>query len=398
MAESPLRRMQPRTRPGLPARDPAPPRRRLWPVFVPAGIVLALAVGWCLLWYRAAGVAEATVAGWMQREAEVGRVYSCGAQTIGGFPFRIEVRCADASADLRNADPAFAVKVKDILVAAQVYAPTLLIGEITGPLALGLHGEPPRFAADWKLAQMSLRGLPTAPQRISFALDAPHVDRLGDSARATVFEAKHAELHGRLAGGAVTDHPVIEAVLRLAAASAPHLHPLVERPLDADITAVLRGLKDFAPKPWPARFREMQAEGGTIEITRARLQQDDVVAMAAGTLTVNANGRLDGLVRVAVAGIERLVPLLGVDRLIGQGLDKLTGSTNTLGLGGLDRLIPGLSGVVRQTTNTTLVENLKKMGEPTEIDKKPAIVLPLRVTDGAVYLGIIPLGHIPPLF
>jgi hypothetical protein len=376
------------------------PRRRLWPVFVPAAVVVVLAVGWCLLWYRAAVVAEDTIAGWMEREAQAGRRYSCGSQTIGGFPFRIEVRCIDASAELRSAQPPFAVKASDIVVAAQVYHPTLLISEIGGPLTVGLPGRPPDFIAEWKLAQTSVRGLPTAPQRVSIALDKPHVDRVADSRRETLFEAEHAELHGRLAGGSVADHPVIEAVLRLTAASAPLLHPLAEQPLDADITAMLRGLKDFAPKPWPERFREVQAAGGSIEITRARLQQGDVIAMAAGTLTVNANGRLDGLVRIAVAGIERVVPLLGVDRMIGQGLDKLTGSNGPAaqGLGGLDRLIPGLAGAVRQTANAAIVDNIKKMGEPTEIDNKPAIVLPLRVADGTIYLGLIPLGHLPPLF
>jgi hypothetical protein len=61
-------------------------------------------------------------------------------------------------------------------------------------------------------------------------------------------------------------------------------------------------------------------------------------------------------------------------------------------------LLPGLSGVVRQSANASLIDSLNKMGEHTEIDKKPAIVLPLRISDGAVYLGLIPLGELPPLF
>jgi hypothetical protein len=86
--------------------------------------------------------------------------------------------------------------------------------------------------------------------------------------------------------------------------------------------------------------------------------------------------------------------------LIGQGIDRLSGSNgpSASGLGSLDRLMPGLSDVVRQSANAGIIENLKKMGQPTEIDNKPAIVLPLRVSDGLVTLGMIPLGQIPPLF
>ena len=112
------------------------------------------------------------------------------------------------------------------------------------------------------------------------------------------------------------------------------------------------------------------------------------------------HGRLDGVLHVAVAGLENIVPLLGIDQLIGQGIDRLTGGAGSpqQGLNALDRLMPGLSGVVRDTTNSSLIDNIKKMGEPTEIDKKPAIALPLRVTDGVISVGIIPVFVVPPLF
>jgi hypothetical protein len=38
------------------------------------------------------------------------------------------------------------------------------------------------------------------------------------------------------------------------------------------------------------------------------------------------------------------------------------------------------------------------MGQPIEIDKKPGTALPLRVEDSVIYLGVIPLGVVPPLF
>ena len=86
--------------------------------------------------------------------------------------------------------------------------------------------------------------------------------------------------------------------------------------------------------------------------------------------------------------------------MIGQGIDRLTGGSGSpaQGLGALDRLMPGLSGVVREGANSGLIDNIKKMGQPTEIDKKPAVALPLRVNDGVIFLGLIPLGVVPPLF
>jgi len=395
--ESPLNMMQrPRRRPGA----AAPPRRRLWPVVLPVCVVIGLAAVWCGLWYFAAGIADRTMSGWMSREATAGRVYSCGSQTISGFPFRIEADCTTAGAAINSTQPPFAVSAKDVSVAAQVYRPTLLVGEISGPLAVAEPGQPPRFVANWTRARGSVSGLPPEPDSVSVTLDRPHVDQMAGANATTIFAADHAEFQGRIVGGSAANNPVIDALVKFAAATTPTLHPLLAEPVQGEVDAVFRGFKDLAPKPWPQRFREMQASGGNIEITRLRLERPDAIIVGAGTLTVNANGKLNGLIRIGIAGLENIVPKLGLDRLIGRGLDKLNGGSGQAqqGLNALDRLMPGLSGAVRDSAAASVIDNLNKMGQPTEIDKKPAIVLPLNFSDGFVSLGMVPLGEVPALF
>src|SRR4029077_10691373 len=142
--------------------------------------------------------------------------------------------------------------------------------------------------------------------------------------------------------------------------------------------------------------REMQASGGNIEITRLRFERADSIIVGAGTLTVNANGKLNGLIRVGIAGLENIVPKLGIDRLIGRGLDKLNGGSGQAqqGLNALDRLMPGLGGVVRDSDTANVSDRRKQTGPPPEMDKKPAIVLPVNVSDGFVSLGMVPLGEV----
>ncbi len=77
-------------------------RRRWWPILAPIAIVIVLALVWVWLWYYASSIADRTLAGWVEREAAAGRIYSCGSQSIGGFPFRIEANCVDAAAADRN--------------------------------------------------------------------------------------------------------------------------------------------------------------------------------------------------------------------------------------------------------------------------------------------------------
>src|SRR5215475_6362919 len=165
------------------------PRRRLWPVFVPIGLVAVLAVAWSSFWLVAAGAAEKTIAGWREREAHVGRIYTCEKQTVSGFPFRIEVRCVDPSIELRRNEPPIALKATDLVVVSQVYQPTHLITELKGPMTLAELDQPPSNIANWVLGQSSVRGTPAAPERASIVFDSVTVDHVGGAAPAAVLRA-----------------------------------------------------------------------------------------------------------------------------------------------------------------------------------------------------------------
>ena len=88
-------------------------------------IVFALVAGWTGFWKFAASKAQETIEGWRAREAKAGRLYNCGSQTVGGFPFRVEVNCDDASAQFRSNQPPLELKTSALVVMAQVYQPGL---------------------------------------------------------------------------------------------------------------------------------------------------------------------------------------------------------------------------------------------------------------------------------
>jgi hypothetical protein len=396
--DSPLSMMRAAPR-RSPKRPPAP-RRRLRQCFVTVAVILVVAIGWCWLWYYAAGVAGRAEQGWIEREAALGRVYACGNQSIGGFPFSIVSRCTEAAASFNSNKPPLDVRAAGVTFSAQVFRPTLLNGEITSPVTLSDPGQPPIFNATWSNANLMLLGLPPEPERIVVSLDQPRLDRVAGPNTGMIFRADAVTFDGHIIEGSARSNPVIEAIGHFAGATAPTTHPLLATPLQGDIDAVMRGFTDFAPKPWPMLFREMQAAHGGIELKSLRIERPDAIIVGSGTLTINERGKLDGTITVAVAGIDNIVPLLGIDQLIGQGVDRLTGGSGSpeSGLGALDRLLPGLGGVVREGASAGVINNIKKMGQPTEIDKKPAVALPLRVGDGVIYLGIIPLGVLPALF
>lgn len=371
---------------------PASARRRFRRVIVPALAVLALAALWTGFWFYAASTAETTIAGWREREARLGRIFTCDSQPIGGFPFRLEVRCAEAGLELRTPQLALVFKAKDVLLVAQVYQPSHLITELIGPLTIAEPGRPAKLVAHWSLARASIRGSPTAPERVSIVVEGLRLDRLEAAGAAMIAAANRAELHARRSAASSPDDPIIDLAVRLSGATAPSVGSLGAQPLDADVTAVLRGLKDLALKPIAVKLKELQAAGGRLDVSNARIQQGESVAVGAGVLGLSPNGRLDGTMQVTVAGFERFIASLGGwQKLLPPGtLERATPALSVL-----ERFAPALGGAGRDRTEATI---LALLGNKTQLEGRPAILAPLRFSDGAAFLGPIPLGHVPPLY
>jgi len=368
------------------------PSRRPWLIATPLIIVVVLAAAWSGFWYYAARAAEVRINDWQAQQARAGRVFSCGSQTVGGFPFRIEVRCGDAAVELRDTQPPLALKLKQILVVSQVWDPKLLIAEFTGPLMVSDPGQPPYVNATWTLAQASVRGTPKAPERASVAVDGLRLD--GAQAGNLLFESKRAEFHARVQYGSWPHNPAVDLAVKLAGATAPAVHALAAQPFDADILAVLHGISELAPKPLPAWLREWQAAGGKLEIQNARLAQAESLANATGTLALTQQGRLDGALRLTVAGIERFMPTIGGEKGASLSLDRVAPALNAI-----ERAVPGLAQRITPQRQQSLQAGLLALlGQPAEIEGRQGVAVPLRFSDGKAMFGPFPLGQVPPAF
>jgi hypothetical protein len=391
------------------------PNSRPWLIAMPTAILVLLGIIWSGFWYWSSDAAEATMVAWRAREAEAGRVYNCATTAFGGYPFRIEVNCAEPSVDDRRT--ALSVHAHNLAAVAQVWDPTLVIGEIAPPLAAGPLGGAPTATMDWTLAQASLRGTTGAPQRLSVIVDNPRLAAApsGESLAA----ADHMELHGRFVTESTPGYPVLDLALDARHATAPALvaalgtlGPLASAGTDLSVVAVLHGVSDVTLKPVEQQLREIQAANGRLDITNARLQQGDLIAAATGTLGLTPRGTLTGDMRLTVVNLARLVPLLGLDRMVAQAVPQETINRYAPTL---DRLLPGLGGMLRSRDNAgdgssggasgssgsglgAAVGAAMLGGQPSELEGQRAVTLTLHFDDGVAFLGPIRLGQVPPLY
>jgi hypothetical protein len=95
---------------------------------------------------------------------------------------------------------------------------------------------------------------------------------------------------------------------------------------------------------------------------------------------------------VTVAGLEPFLKAIGAEQIVkrSQPMDKLAGALN--------RIAPGLGDVARQQASANIAAGINLLGEPATLEGKPAVILPLRFDNGAVFLGPIPVGVTPALF
>lgn len=375
------------------------PRRKPWALILLALAVVSAGGLWTAVWYYAAAQTESRIQDWRQREANAGRIQSCGKQTVGGFPFRIIVRCTNAAVEVRSQQPPLLMKAKEVVVVAQIHDPARIAGEVVGPFTVS---EPTRvlYTGSWSRGRLDVHGVAARFERLALQFEEMRIEQPGPT---LLMSANRLELNGRLVGGRPFENPVLDITGQATGTIVPGLGPIGEKPGEADFTAVLHGLRTLAPRPAQALLRELQASGGRLEIASLRLQQGDMIAVGAGMLALSASGRPEGILRVTATGVERLVQTLGLDRALAQttaqrggalGMERTSQLHNAL-----DRIMPGLSTVARGKAMEAGVQmGLALLGEPTQLEGRRAVAMPLRFADGQTTLGPIRLGQVPPLY
>ncbi len=382
---------------------------RSWLIAVPVAGLVTLGVVWSGFWFYASTKAESTMAAWQGHEADAGRTYGCSKASFGGYPFRIEVNCAEPSVDDRASS--LSLRAHNLAAVAQVWDPTLLIGEIAGPLKIAPLGGSPVATADWNLAQASLRGLPGAPERLSIVVDKPALASGPSVGSGPLVQAEHMEFHARFAADSSPGHPVIDLALDfkkftapVASSLAPPLGTLASASSDVTVAAVLHGLADLgSTSSLRQRLRDLQAANGRLEIINARLQQGDLIAIAAGAVGLTPRGTLTGDLRLTVINFPKLLPMLGIDRVLAQAVPQ---DTLNRFAPNLDRLMPGLGNILRGGNGGNAGANSSAAalgaaalgGQRTEAEGQSAVTLQLRIDDGAVFMGPLKLGQVPPLY
>jgi len=327
------------------------------------GVVVVLAALWVGYWFVAREVAAAVV----NRAASgaiAGRHVVCVDPELAGFPLRLDVRCVRAT--YADAGGGMTAALGSLSASAPLYRPGHVSATLTGPLTVNVPAPGIALTASWSDADATasawLDGL-TGGSASFISLD---VENGGDAVRFPLESLKADTASAAAAPAGSGDYRLSGTAKRIQLATANH-GALPD--IDGDASVTLVGFGSSLGTDPVERLRDWLRKGdATAKIDHLRLAIAGAVFVADGSLTVSADGLLNGTVLLGYNSIDALANLI-------------------------ETLRPGTSDRYQMP-----LQVLNALSKPVTIDGETFHQTPLTFTDSVVWVGIAPLpDRLPPL-
>jgi len=335
-------------------------KRRGRPLRWLVGVLVVLAVLWSGYWYAASKVAAMGIERVTAAVAAHGREAGCGTQAIAGFPLSLDVQCSGA----KFAGPDMSADLGQIGISAPLYYPGHVEANLTAPLTFNAPGPGLAVTASWQAAEASadvgLDGLSGARAHLT----ALTLDQAGASLRLPFAKVSADQAEFAAAPGDAEDYRLTGSARQVIIESASGQKlPVLAATVDLSALKFGRSLGTDIKKT----IRAWIAKGGGIDLNRVTLFLGNSSVSASGPLTLSPQGLLSGTLTVRMVRLEELPALA-------------------------EEIKPGTRDRVAQ-----LVTAVSAFTKPVKTEEGDARETVLNIKDGAVMVGIIPVGKIPPL-
>jgi hypothetical protein len=353
---------------------PAMPERRssrFW-LFAPFVLLVLIAVAWTAAWFVVREKAAEALDRWLTAEANRGRQWTCPNRGVGGFPFRLEVRCDS----LVLQRPDMLVSLGPVSAVAQVYRPRHVIVRVAGPLRAG--DATATLEGNWRSLEASIHTTARGLERTSVVIDGPDLVLKGLQPADLRIQARRLETHLRPSPARASE-AAYDWSLAAAAAQIPSLDLLIggTEPADLDVQLTATQVRDPRARPSVEELERWRQAGGRIEVTTLRLAKGPRRIEGRGEFGLDDLRRPQGRADLAAAGVEGVLGAFLVPKSSAAGalLGALTGRSQ----GSRDQPEAG-----REPDYRTGLRTLP----------------PLRLENGRVYVGplALPGVRIPSLY
>jgi hypothetical protein len=302
----------------------------------------------------------------------------------------VEVRCTNPVANVLAAQARLTIKAVELRAVSNFFQSDVIAVKLRGPVSITGAGY--SVVGNWTLAQTDLDGPASHVDRTSIVLEGFKFNRMTESVSETIFSGDRMTLDIHFNRTSDPGQNDVDLALRVDQGSGP----LGPQPFNAEIAAVLRGVGDAKPRPWLAQLKEWESIDGRLVVKHATIRRHDDAVVAQGTLGLDGRGRITGRLRATTTAttFERFAEALLGDNGRMKVAQALARAANVNPLPEEERR--------RQLAQAEQEgRELRSLGIaplPSPNAARGEITMPLTFMNGAIFIGSVLVGQVPPLY
>ncbi len=305
----------------------------------PVVVLLAVVIGWPVFWYVKSRQTAAAVTAWMTHEAQLGRAWSCPDQKTGGFPFSVEISCANLLFQGEILGKTMTGTLRGFRATSPLLRTGNVLARIDPPFIAKTSDGTVDITMQWRELFLDLEGQPGAIDRVILA---------GNQVR----------LQGKIGGidpvegafGDVSSYFVLmkdrhdhayDFMVSFNQGSIPALSSLLDTqlPIDMQVRGTISQVDLRGAEPLQDFLENWRAANGHVDITTEWLTSGHIIFDAKGGFDLDGQHRVKGKLDASFAGFDKAFRQLGVDPALitaGQALSGLLGGGQSGGTGRLN--------------------------------------------------------------
>jgi hypothetical protein len=299
-------------------------------------VVLAVAIVWPVFWYVKSRAALAALTAWTAHEARLGRAWSCPDRKTGGFPFSVEISCANLHFQGEILGKTMTGALRGFRATSALLRTGGVLAQLDPPFAAKTSDGTFEFTMQWGELFLDLEGQPGALDRVTLAGN--QVRLQGKIVGIDPLEGAFGDVSGDFVLMQDRRDHAYDFIVSFKQGSIPALNSLLDTqlPIDMQVRGTisqvdLRGaetLQDF--------LENWRSANGHVDITAGSLTSGQVIFDAKGGLDLDGQHRVKGKLDASFAGLDKAFRQLGVDPALitaGQVLSGLLGGGQRGGRG-----------------------------------------------------------------
>ena len=303
----------------------------------PVAVVMAGVIGWSVFWYVKSRETAAVLTAWTTHEAQLGRAWSCPNQKIGGFPFYVEISCANLLFQGEILGKTLTGTVRGFRATSPLLRSDSLLAEIEPPFAAKTRDGTIDVSMQWGKCFLDLEGRPGTLERLS--LSGNQVRLQGKAGGMDSVDGTSGDVNVVLARNRHDN--AYDFMVSVNQGSTPALNSLLDTklPIDMQVGGTISHLDLRGAETLWDFLENWRSANGHVDITTGWLTSGHIIFDATGGLDLDGQHRVKGKLDASFAGLDKAFRQLGVDPGLitaGQVLSGLLGGGRGGGTGRLN--------------------------------------------------------------